>query len=106
MTNLECAALHCANNHNRLCNLSGITVQGANACHGRETCCASFSDETSAFSNALGGNDATPETNITCDAHRCIYNTDGMCEAEDVLIDGSFARQGDATCCDSFLARD
>ena len=106
MTNLECTALNCINNHSRLCCLDDIEVCGSDACRCRETCCASFADENDAFGNVLDSREAAPETHIDCDAHRCIYNADGICDAEEVLIDGSFAHRKDATCCDSFIARD
>ena len=106
MTNLECSALHCANNHSHLCCLSEINVGGANACRCSETCCESFVDSGNSYANVLDSRDAAPETRISCAAHHCVYNTSGICNAEDVQINGSFAHRRDATSCNTFIARD
>lgn len=105
MTYLECRALNCINNHSRLCCLEGIEVCGPGANHVNETCCASFMDEADSYGNTVDNRDAMPETEIECDAEKCVHNSEGYCAAEDVLIDGSYAHRKEATDCNTFIER-
>ena len=105
MTNLECTAQQCVNNHSRLCALKEIHVNGRDACRCQDTCCGSFMAENAAYSNVRDTRDAAPGTHIGCQVKQCVYNLDGVCDAEEVLIDGSYARRPDGTRCDTFVAR-
>jgi hypothetical protein len=108
MTNLECTAQNCVNNRDRLCRLNGIEVHGEDACRCRETCCGNFSEAFAGFGNSIDAFEipAGEETEVGCDAKRCVYNAGGVCDAEEVMIDGSYAHRMDATCCDTFIEKD
>lgn len=44
---------------------------------------------------------------ISCNAHKCVYNEQGYCEKENIRIDTSCECEDDeCTCCDSFESND
>ena len=106
MTNLTCRALHCVNNHSRLCCRREIQVGGQGAAHPQETRCDSYVRESEGYSNRLDSREAEEATRIDCEARRCVYNAGGLCGAGDVTMDGGAALRPDGTSCETFLAQD
>ena len=102
MTRLICEAVNCGNNHEHLCCLDEIEVCGCDAQTRDCTCCGSFIEGRHATMSAFGDISASAETEIACEAEACVYNSDGMCSALNVEIDGSYAHRMDATLCRTF----
>lgn len=44
-------------------------------------------------------------TNCTCTVTNCIHNSDRCCCKSEILVDGSSAKDKEATCCSSFDRR-
>ena len=104
MTDLTCSAEHCAYNSDRYCCKGDIQVDGANACHCSDTCCASFKESgCGCASNHVG----TPSRSIgvSCDAVSCVYNENHECSAKDIAIAGHQAKHASQTECTSYQKR-
>ena len=71
MNKLKCSVETCRHNHNDLCSLQKIQVDGPAAMESRETCC---------------GSSASERTDIHCSAERCTYNEGKKCRAEQVNV--------------------
>ena len=96
MTDLECGVAACAYWCSGLCSREKISVSGGNARKKEETGCSSYRARKERGCE------------IACDAQRCVYNGDSVCEADCVRIErcGAAAPEtGDETKCASFIAR-
>ena len=102
MSKLFCDAVNCGSNHERLCCLQAVEVRGENADTSADTCCASFIDAENVSLSAFADVSAAPETLIRCTAEACAHNAQGLCEAQRVQIEGTYAHRTDATFCRSF----
>ena len=104
MTKLECDVKTCLHNADNCCCKGAILVEGGQAKHAGETCCASFDENRGkAFKNLF----KTPETRlqVDCDVLNCLYNDDHQCRAERISILGDGARAVGQTECGSFRER-
>ena len=104
MTKLECDVKTCLHNADNCCCKGAILVEGGQAKHAGETCCASFDENRgNAFKNLF----KTPETSleVSCEAVSCVYNEDCRCQADKISIGGGKACQCEQTECASFRAR-
>ncbi|MBQ9535781.1 MAG: DUF1540 domain-containing protein [Clostridia bacterium] len=104
MPDLKCTAKNCINNYDSLCALTHIKVEGMHASSESETCCFSFSDHSSSFTNSVSDFTAyaAPETTVNCDAHKCVYNDSNICKAESICVHGDGAQECHETECASF----
>lgn len=103
MAKLECHVNSCANYSANYCCLPNIQVSGAMAFHSEQTCCSSYvSQQTAAFSNAVGSSIPNETLPIDCSAENCTYNAGGSCAASNVCISGSGAEEKGETSCLTF----
>ncbi len=109
MTDLECGVAACAYWCSGLCSREKISVSGGNARKKEETGCSSYRARKERGEDRLeAAGIAGPCCEIACDAQRCVYNGDSVCEADCVRIErcGAAAPEtGDETKCASFIAR-
>jgi hypothetical protein len=102
MSRLVCDAVNCGNNHDRLCCLDEIEVCGCDACTCEGTCCGSFVDGKNEYISSFADVSASEDTHIGCEAGACVFNLDGICEADRVKMEGEYAHRMDSTCCGTF----
>jgi len=102
MNELRCGARNCAANTNGLCCLGEIHVEGSSARSAADTCCASFREQGSGFSNAACCDSPKTHSDILCDVQKCRYNSNGCCCADSVEIRGAHACACGETCCKTF----
>lgn len=106
MVKLHCGARNCANNRDDLCVLEDIRVDGCEACREDQTCCLSFRARGVSYENAAGEPvRAVPETEIACDAARCVHHCGCGCGAASVRVGGDGACDCRETACETFQAR-
>ncbi len=105
MTDLKCSVTSCASNTNSLCRLNSINVEGESAERKDETCCSSFSPESSSMTNSISFGNARPETEIRCSAYECQYNSDTKCSASYISVQGDHASDSEETRCETFKKR-
>lgn len=88
MNKLKCSVETCRHNHNDLCSLQKIQVDGPAAMESRETCCGSYAERTKSAKNesVCGCASASERTDIHCSAEHCTYNESKKCRAELVNV--------------------
>ena len=88
MNKLKCSVETCRHNHNDLCSLQKIQVDGPAAMESRETCCGSYAERAKSAKNeaSCGCSSASERTDIHCSAERCTYNEGKKCRAEQVNV--------------------
>ena len=106
MTNLDCSVYDCVYNTDFGCKRSNIQVGGREAIKSSETVCNSFALKGSygdrlRASNMAECNEAK-QTEVSCNAVRCRYNSDKKCSAEHIRIAGVHAMASGETECGSF----
>lgn len=103
MTILNCSATTCIYNKNELCSRGEITVDGSQARHSDETCCASFQErKESSMTNSAASGNGCEKIAIDCKAQECTYNSDCKCTAASIDIAGSNACRCEETKCGTF----
>lgn len=100
MTKLGCGVETCQHNQEHLCCIGAIQVGGTDANTSPETCCESFVEKQSSFTNYVGSPEL--DTNIGCHATNCTYNEDGCCSAEAIEVAGQSACNCHETECKTF----
>lgn len=86
MSYLRCSVTSCAYNEVGKCCLNSIKVGGENAEVSHETECKSYQQKGIEASNYVPHGAPGTETYITCDAVKCGYNSDRVCQAESVAV--------------------
>jgi len=113
---LNCTADTCVNNINNLCSANTIKVDGNVASTSSETECETFSEK--GFKNAvtnltnmnfggeikqlLNSDSIEMSPKVKCEAANCKYNSNRICGAENVMINGPGASTSSATRCETF----
>lgn len=88
MTNLECNVSTCAFFDDNRCKKENIRVVGNDAKVSDETSCASYKKASSTAQNSVEFYQrAGSNTHIECEACRCEYNNNGVCDAASVCVD-------------------
>lgn len=101
MPELKCTVDTCLHNKEFLCDLAEIKVDGQSAKDAEATKCASFKERVgNTYSNRVS--QASPITEITCQAVECKYNDHCNCEAGKISVEGSNACHSCDTECASF----
>lgn len=104
MTKLKCNAINCFHNREKLCCLSGIEVDGANAEMSDGTACVSFREKTGASIICSCSEEPTECSDIQCKAKNCVYNAGCRCTANSVDVEGASACTCGETKCATFKA--
>lgn len=101
MPELRCSVQTCVHNKDFYCDLKKINVGGSDAKRADETCCDSFEERKSAtYSNAV--HEASPTSDIDCQAVGCQYNNNCKCHAGKISVEGSQATTNSQTECATF----
>lgn len=101
MPELKCSVQTCVHNKQNYCDLDAIEVKGNTAQTAGETSCASFVEKKgNEYSNSM--KEATPTSNIDCQARECLYNNSCKCNAGKINVAGTDACQSEDTECATF----
>jgi hypothetical protein len=115
---LQCNAVNCLYNRDRLCSAEEIQVQGDHAMGSRFTFCGTFSSKNlgnyissignmnySSAVKQLVSNDHVMDPQVLCNAENCVYNSDKVCHAEAVQIQNEVSSTAEQTECQTFYPR-
>lgn len=101
MTYLDCSVTGCIYNDDRCCCKGSIEVEGREAQREDDTCCGSFKEcREGCACNAI--QEKAKETDVSCEAVRCVFNQNLKCSAEHIGIAGGNACTCQGTKCASF----
>lgn len=99
MTDIFCSAENCAHNKDKCCCLTNIHVGGQNARNCDATCCDNFIKQHATMQI---GECACHHTVIDCDAHNCVHNCHGECNAQNIDVRGESSCTCTETACETF----
>lgn len=103
MAKINCDVTNCSHNKEHVCYANIINVVGQSAEKDDDTCCASFLD--SAHYSDLTNNinqEGSECTAITCTVHTCNYNSNNLCHADSIHVNGNNANLYSETNCLTF----
>ena len=93
-TNLRCNATRCIHNNENYCYAGRISIEGKLADDIDDTYCSTFKEKNyQQFTSSTGIDTPNPiNTNqIKCDAIKCIYNNNKLCNANKIKINSDNA---------------
>ena len=103
MPGLVCSAQSCVYNDAMYCSRGNIEVGGADAQVCQDTCCESFQGRSGdSAKNTMKSGCTCTQSDIRCEATKCIHNQNCVCPAEKVDIAGAAACRCDETECVTF----
>ena len=101
MPELKCGVVTCVHNKQNYCELESIEVVGSSAQISEQTSCGSFVERKGEqYSNSA--KDASPTSDIVCQAEECKYNDSKKCHAGKISVMGSDACRVEETECATF----
>lgn len=101
MPELKCGVVTCVHNKQNYCELDSIEVVGDTAQVSEQTSCGSFVERKGeSYSNSA--KEASPISNIVCQAEECKYNESKKCHAGKISVMGSTACRMEETECATF----
>ena len=101
MPELKCGVVTCVHNKQNYCELDSIEVTGNSAKVSEETSCGSFVERKGeSYSNSA--KEASPTSNIVCQAVECKYNDSKKCYAGKISVMGTDASRVEETECATF----
>lgn len=101
MPELKCGVVTCVHNKQNYCELDSIEVVGDKAQVSEQTSCGSFVERKGeSYSNSA--KEASPTSNIVCQAEECKYNESKKCHAGKISVMGSTACRMEETECATF----
>ena len=104
MTILDCSAISCTYNKDRLCAKGDILVTGSTAEKPVETQCSSFIGAgRDCYCNSFSS--GKEKISFKCEAINCVFNENRTCSAEHIGIAGKQAHSSSETECASFQKR-
>lgn len=104
MTKLDCSAVSCTYNKDKLCAKGDILVVGSDAEKPSETNCDSFlSAGRDCYCNS--SSEGKEKIAVKCEAINCAFNENRTCSAEHIGIAGQQAHSSSETECSSFQKR-
>ncbi|MBQ4049007.1 MAG: DUF1540 domain-containing protein [Clostridia bacterium] len=86
MTKLGCKVSTCAYHCRDLCSRNSILVDGHRASQSKQTHCSSFAPKDHSVSNSVGCGSPEAETDVSCKAANCAFNSDGICSAREITV--------------------
>lgn len=115
MSDLMCSAVNCIYNITGLCSAKNIHILTSRD----STCCEKFLNKnfkntiTSFMNTNLLGevkqvidqDEIILSPNITCEAVKCVYNSENKCYARHVQIYGLKCKEGQCTRCEVFMKK-
>ncbi len=100
MAQISCTVTNCYYNKRQGCTSPGLAVEGKNANESRRTCCDTFIEQKPGARSSVS--EPQSNTDIKCDAVKCVYNKLEKCEATNILVNGRDAQVPEETCCSTF----
>ena len=101
MPELKCGVVTCVHNKQNYCELDAIEVVGSSAQVSEQTSCGSFMEKKGeSYSNSA--KEASPTSNIKCQAVECKYNDSYKCYAGKISVTGTDAKKTEETECATF----
>ena len=101
MPELKCGVVTCKHNKQNYCELDAIEVVGNSANTPEQTSCGSFVErQGESYSNSM--KEASPTSDIKCQAVECKYNNSCKCHAGKISVMGSNANRVEETECATF----
>jgi len=106
MPRINCDVTNCSHNDERICYANIINVGGKSARSDSDTCCVSFLDSAvySNLSNNINQK-GSPCFGIGCNVHTCVYNSNNLCEADSIHVNGNNVNLYTETNCETFKTR-
>lgn len=108
MPRLKCGVSSCLYWHDKFCIRDGISVKGDTALQENETHCGSYKKREresadKSYNLEIGRlGDADKHLDVNCEAVNCLFNRSLLCQAKDIKIDGTRAKNSRETFCSSF----
>lgn len=106
MSKINCGVLNCSHNNESTCYANVINVGGKSARKGSDTCCATFTDDKlySELTNNING-DGNECNSVTCNVGTCSFNTDNLCNAKSIEVNGEAVNLYTETDCLTFKTK-
>ncbi|MBU3176860.1 DUF1540 domain-containing protein [Clostridium estertheticum] len=103
MSKINCGVLNCSHNDENICYANIINVGGKNARKDSDTCCATFLDSIvySDLTNIVHSNSNGCDV-ISCNVGTCIYNSNELCSAKSIEVNGENVNLYSETDCLTF----
>lgn len=101
MPYLDCVVTNCLYNEDKCCCKSDILVEGKDAHTTEQTCCGSYAKRREGEATSAA-KCVDKETDVCCEACKCVFNDNRKCTAEHIGIAGSQACHCKETECASF----
>ena len=103
MSKINCSVSNCSHNNESTCFANIINVGGKSAKKDSDTCCASFLDVRLYSGLTNNVNDKGSECNaITCNVGTCTYNSNMLCNAKNIEVNGENVNLYSETDCLTF----
>ena len=103
MSKINCSVTNCSHNNENTCFANVINVGGKSAKKDCDTCCASFLDDKHYDHLTSNINEKGNEcTAITCNVGTCTYNSNNLCNAESIDVNGKDVNLYSETNCSTF----
>ena len=99
---ISCNVNNCSHNSSGTCCANSINVGGAGVSQAENTCCGSFLDKSHYSDLTNSYNSSGVCETITCNARNCKYNSNDVCTAKNVEINGNQANVYSETNCKTF----
>ena len=100
MAQIICTVTNCYYNKRQGCTAPALTVDGKNADESRRTCCDTFIEQKPGARSSVS--EPKSNTDIKCEAVKCVYNQSEKCQAKNILVNGKNAEVPEETCCSTF----
>lgn len=100
MSRITCTVTNCYYNKRQGCTAPTLAVDGKNAEQSRFTFCDTFIEQKPGIRSSIY--EPKADTQIKCDAVKCVYNKREMCDADFVLVNGKNAKAPEETSCSTF----
>lgn len=106
---IQCSALTCIHNNDKVCYANAILVEGRDAHTSSETACSTYTESadelSNEFENSISSGGEDPCTHIACEAESCMYNDHEKCMAGAIVVNGAEARSYRQTDCETYRQR-
>lgn len=112
---LVCSANHCVHNMNNACGAAKVQIKGGGTQTGDNTFCHTYAERSiknyfagMTNTNVVGGitqilsGHQVMDPQVACDATNCTYNSNYMCGAQELKINGPSATVEQQTECQTF----
>lgn len=100
MAQINCTVTNCYFNNRLGCTAPSVEVDGKKAEKSRLTNCSTFIEQKPGIRSSIS--EPRSDTEIKCEAVKCIYNKSEQCSATNIVVNGKNAEAPEETCCSTF----